>query len=280
MNAGGLVRTRGLGGAGPAPPAVLEPQSASAGADEPGVSILSRIRSRGADAQADPEVFRVLRGALESRERLELVPIRTLLPGVRPLVCTIESIDESGVVVSQPTNGGSAGRGLNRFGLYAVTVSHGGRDWTGEVQVVGRAKVRSGGSGVVYGYRLSFPHAFHAIERRRDLRLMFAGDVVREAEMRVLGRTGPILGIIEDLSAGGVKIRCRNAKDAALALGQNVTFRLDVPPPIGEIDETARITGIEPDRQGGDLIVRLQFDTRVESIERFIKNDRPKSPRR
>jgi len=237
------------------------------------MSLLSSImRGRSATIAADAEVRRILRGALDARERIELAPIRTLLPWARPLGSTIESIDEHGFVVGQPSNGRGPGRALNRFGLYAMTVSHGGRDFAGEVQVVGRAKVPSGGRGVVYGYRLTLPRALNVVERRWDLRLVLGGDLVREAEMTVLGRSGPILGLVEDLSANGAKLRCRNGNEDELVIGRNVTFRLTLAPPIGEIDETARVSGVERDRRGGGLVVCLRFDRRIEAIERMISD--------
>jgi hypothetical protein len=130
--------------------------------------------------------------------------------------------------------------------------------------VIGRARIASAGGDVLHGYRLEMPESLQTHERRREPRLLLGDDDLREAELMVYTHRGPILGRVEDISAGGARLSCRNGHDR-LEPGQQALFRV-VLQGIGTVEEIAHVVDALPDEESGHLIVRLLFDRRVERI--------------
>ena len=74
---------------------------------------------------------------------------------------------------------------------------------------------------------LQAPETLRLVEPRQPLRTIFGRDCVREAELHVLSRRGPIHGLLEDISGGGAKLLCREKDQPVRVMG------LDFPNPVG-----------------------------------------------
>ena len=80
----------------------------------------------------------------------------------------------------------------------------------------------------------------------------------------------PIVGVVEDLSIGGAKIRCRNAGHH-LETDQYAYLHLELPEPVGTIEALVRICTVSPSRVSGHVNVSVAFDKPVETLEEFIR---------
>ena len=160
-------------------------------------------------------------------------------------------------LVARPMVGGVV-RMLGRYEHYTVSFMGADGRVTGKTQALGRARIPTDGGQTIPGYKMALPEELQLVDRRRGLRTLLGKDLVREAELHVLGRRGPILGLVDNLTPGGARLQCRNAA-GHLHRGQNAEFKITLPDPVGAIQETVQITEISPATGAGVLTVGVTF---------------------
>lgn len=223
---------------------------------------------RTSSGAVDETVLEILRAAHELRCRVELLPVHRGGTEQRPFVTTIEELGEGGFVVALPTLGGVV-RPLGRFESYQLSIEHPQKVYSGSTGSLGRMRFRSSARATQSGYRLTYPESLKATERRRDVRKVLGADTLREASIQIAHRKGPMLGLVEDISARGIRVRCRNGA-ADIRDGAQGLLRLELAEPIGEIAEMIRIVGVESDEQSGDMVLRAIFIHPVEAIAKVL----------
>jgi hypothetical protein len=234
--------------------------------------LFSRVRDALASRQGQSsDVRRLLQEAMRSRTRIELVSLTGGESDGGTIATVIERVREDDVVIDRPAVGGII-RMLGRFEHFTLTFVANIGTVTGETQALGRVRIATEGEAELYGYRLAIPRALHVLDRRRSSRGLLGSSIV-EAELHVYSHRGPILGIVEDISPGGARLRCRNA-GRHLQPGQRVPFTLTLPAPIGVIMETVTIVGLEPDPALASLTVRISFPRKNQKIADALRADK------
>jgi hypothetical protein len=232
---------------------------------------LSRLRNA---LQGRPDgavdVRKTLLAAQRSRARIELEPMRPTARLDLVLATTIEQVHRDGFVVSQPLMGGTV-RPMARYEPYRLSFSGPRGRTTGQTHALGRMRIRSGGRGVIYGYRLALPDALYVIDPRRELRMLLEEDLVVEAELQVLERRVPIQALLQDLSPSGACLRCRNA-GAPVRSGGQAQLKVDLPEPIGRILETVNIVSIERDPDVPGCTVHVLFEKKNQTIAAALRD--------
>ena len=218
---------------------------------------------------ATVDVRRMLREAQRSRARVELEGLRRSSKLGQRLVTTIEQVTDDEFVISQPTVGGTV-RLVARYEPYRMTVAGARGRVAGETRSLGRTKIASGGRGMLFGYRMAIPREFFVIDRRQELRMLFGNDLVFEAAVQLLGREGPLLGLVEDLSPHGACLRCRNA-GAFVRRGQQGHISMDLPEPAGEVRETVTIAALEATETDEAMLVRVTFHKKNAAIAHALR---------
>lgn len=210
--------------------------------------------------------------AQRTRARIDLEPMSGSGENRPSLATNVEMVLDTTFLVMRPMVGGVV-RMLGRYEHYRMSFMGAEGRLTGETQSLGRTRIPNDAAQALYGYKLRLPEELTVIDRRRGLRKLMGKDLLREAELFVLGRRGPILGLVENLDAGGVSLRCRNAH-GHLERGQLAEFRIRLPEPVGTIEETVQVTEIEPVTHRGVLRVRVAFLRRNDAIGDALHTDK------
>ncbi len=217
--------------------------------------------------------------AQKTRARLELEPLTPTSKLGTVLRTSVEQVQRDAFDVGQPTADGKP-RQLARYEPYRISFLLDRGRIIGQTEAQGRVKIPAGGGQTLYGYRLAFPATLHAIDLRREMRLLLGNDLVREAKLQLLGRAGPVMGLVKDISATGASLICRNA-DEHVRRSQQAHFKLDLPEPIGELREMVTIVGVEPDPQSDGVLVRIVFQKKVQAMVDVLNNNQRRGhPRR
>ena len=138
---------------------------------------------RGGLGQAgDPVIVEHFRRLARSREPIEIEPLQVSNADGRQF-SIVERVDDRSVVIGRPSGPG-AHRPLIQFGAYTLLLPAPDGDLAAETRVLARVKLRSGGGGQLFCYRVSMPTAVHRVERRQSQRLLFGSDLVCEARIR------------------------------------------------------------------------------------------------
>jgi len=166
------------------------------------------------------------------------------------------------VVLTSPPFGG-VGRPLCPFELLTMHVQTADGPRTGATQVLARTRIKMSDGRVLSAFKLSLPRELVSVERRRDLRRALGDDQLREARLTTLAHRSPILGLVEDISAGGACLRCRNA-GRALGVGMHAHLRLELAEELGPIDDTVTILALSAGPGEGEILVRVRFHHRQE----------------
>jgi hypothetical protein len=217
----------------------------------------------------------LLRAAQEERTRIELVPLDAPAKG-GILVTTVEKVREDDFVICQPAAADGGIRQVARFEQLQMSFSVATGRLTGKTENLGRIKFRAGDGGELYGYRLSLPRLLTVTDRRDELRVLLGKELCCEVKLQVLSRNGPILGLIEDISPSGARLRCRNGGDE-LRRDRPAHFEAELPHPIGVIQQVVRILSVDSEPNADEWIVRVLFDEKVTAIEEVVKRGRPRA---
>jgi len=161
-----------------------------------------------------------------------------------------------GFVITQPTCDGHV-RPLARYEWFRLSLTVPEGVISGTTQVLGRFKSRSDGN-VIFGYRMSMPETIDTTYRRRDLETLMGDNALREAELHVFGRQGPIHGLVEDMNSSGAQLRCRNGGQH-LRCGEEAFFKMNLSDTIGSIWEPAQIVAAEMCPETSSITVRVTF---------------------
>jgi hypothetical protein len=222
------------------------------------------------------DVRETLEEARQLSLRVELEPVTPTTDEALTLRTTIEAVQDDAFVVTKPVAGGQV-RPLARFEPHHIRFVGSRGLVTGETHALGRYKMPNGGDGFLYGYRLVLPETLRLVEPRQPLRTIFGRDCVREAELHVLSHHGPILGLLEDLSPGGAKLLCRNAP-GHLTGGTSALFKVELPEPLGAIQQMVRVVGVDPVPSRGAVRVRVAFERKNEAIREAMRRGRARRP--
>jgi hypothetical protein len=217
--------------------------------------------------EAPPEVRAALLELQKSRAKLELEPLAG--SGDKPLLLTtkVEQVRKDCFIVSRPTAGGAM-QSLGRYEHYRMRFDTPEGRTLAKTQATSRVRIPSSGGTVLYGHKMAFPTALQIEKPRRPVSALM-GDDLREAQLIVLGRNGPILGLVQDLDAGGARLHCRNA-GRDLRPGQQGYLKLELPAPVGHLEEPVKITGIEPSRRPGEVTLRVAFRDKNDRIHEAL----------
>ena len=193
---------------------------------------LSRVRQAlSGRTTARGAVRRALISAQRSRARVELQPVWHRGELAKVIEATIEQVRANDLVISQPTIDGFRHPLAMREQLRMSFLTDDGL-MTGRTEAKGRIKVPSGGEQMILGYRLTIPRSLEIDSRREHERVLVIPGLILEAELHTFSQHQPIHGVVLDISEGGMKIRCRNAK-GKLGNGQRVYLKVELPDPIG-----------------------------------------------
>ncbi len=95
----------------------------------------------------------------------------------------------------------------------------------------------------------------------------------------MLGRQGPILGLVDDITPHSARLRCRNAGED-LTAGKSAYFKFTLPPPVGPIHEAVTIMNTCPDADGGQVVNVAFLEAQERIVEAFRKERRGPTGRR
>lgn len=226
---------------------------------------LSRMRDAfAASSGGAANVRRVLLTAKQTRAELTLAPISSGPRDCDALTTTVLELHSDGFIIAQPMMG-RAVRFLKRLDKYKVSLRTAQGRLSGETRVLGRARIAAEDGHHVTGYRLSLPATLALADARSALAMLLGDELAVEAELHIISRSGPVIGMVTDINPVGAYLRCRNSVDG-VERGQKARFHLDLPEPVGRLREWVSIAETEQDPAGGGLIVRVAFEKRNHAI--------------
>lgn len=234
-------------------------------------------RALGAEPDAARRVGLLLKEAHRARVTVDLEPVNQSGPHKLVLAATIEQVLDDGVVISQPLIGAlnhplTTGEHLvMSFGVDSV-----GRV-SGKTQAMGRVQVPSGGARLLYGYRLATPTVLCADERRANRRVTFGSGPPPAAALYLGAKDSPLRGTVQDISAGGILIRVLQEPNLELRLQQRVHLSVQLPPPVGVIDERVTIVRVAPGTNRTHTYIGIAFEGELAGLEDLVRElkDRP-----
>jgi hypothetical protein len=184
---------------------------------------------------------------------------------------TIEQVRENDIIISQPMiNGSKLPLTTNEHVLLTI-VTPGGTALTGQSKCLGRFKTASGGEGIFYGYLMELPQALFADERRTEERRRIPVECSPQAQLRTLDGAVPIHGVIENISTGGLRLRCRNAGDK-LQRDQIAYVDFELPEATGPFSSPVRICDVSLLAEGDEARrVSVAFDQPQPALMEYME---------
>lgn len=228
-------------------------------------------RALGAGPNAQERARLLLQEASRARTTLDLEPLNQTGFHKLVLAATIEQVRHDDLVISQPLVGAlnhplaTGEELLMSFGVDSM----GGV--SGETEALGRVQVPSGGARLLYGYRLAMPAVLRADERRRHRRVRFGAGPPPAAALYPRPKDTPLRGIVLDVSIGGLLIRVLHEPECELALQQRVHLSVQLPPPVGVIDESVTVVRLAPSANRTNNYVGVAFDGEVEGLADLVR---------
>lgn len=200
------------------------------------------------------------------------VTLESLLPdsGLHDLLRTrIERVRDEEVVIAPPVAGSSSPY-LKRLAPYRMSFHTRRGRASGQTRVLGSILLGDSGTGPSTGFRLAMPREIHVTDPQDELALLLGRDMVLEGELHILGRNGPLVGLVAELTPSGVHLRCRSTLPD-LHRGQKAQLRLDLPEPTGNFTEWCSIAAVEADPESNAFIVGVSFEKRSHAIENAFR---------
>ncbi len=213
----------------------------------------------------------LLKEAQRARATVDLEPVNQTGSHKLVLVATIEQVLDDGVVISQPLIGAlnhplTSGEHLvMSFGVDSV-----GRV-SGKTQAMGRVQIPSGGMRLLYGYRLATPTVLCADERRANRRVTFGAGPPPAAALYPKAKDTPLRGTVQDISTGGMLIRVVQEPNLELRLQQRVHLSVQLPPPVGVIDERVTIVRVAPGANRTHNYIGIAFEGKLAGLEELVR---------
>ncbi len=206
--------------------------------------------------------------AQSHRARVELVELTGGGDGTS-MACTIEQVNQDDFCISQPTVGGFSRQLVGRVPLRLAFTVNGAR-FSGETRSLARARMRSGGSQPLFGYRLALPEGLiQQGDRRSTVRVVVGFDLSPHAEIHFLSDAMHMIkGRVHELSEQGVLITIPR-KSPLLEVGQHVACELALPEPIGHmtVGGEVRHTSERPNT----IAIGLQFLGEVPGMSELVR---------
>ena len=227
-------------------------------------------RALGTEPSAQVRARLLLKEAYRERTTLELEPLSQRGFHKLVLAAAIEQVRDNDLVISQPLIGAlnyplaTREELIMSFGVSSVGAVG------GKTQVLGRVQVPSGGALPLYGYRLAMPAALRADERRRHRRVTFGSGPSQAAALYPRPKDAPLRGFVLDISIGGMLIRMLHEPECKLALQQRVHLSVQLPPPVGVIDEDVTVVRIAPDANRINNYVGVAFEREIEGLADLV----------
>jgi c-di-GMP-binding flagellar brake protein YcgR len=231
------------------------------------IAKLARVLA-GEDAR--DEARELLRTAYADRVKLKLEPIKTSVENATVMSAAIEQVREDDVIISQPVIGGVtrplvAGEKLR----LSLNLKDAGR-LAGEVEVLGRHKIPSGGGVPLQGYRLSLPDELDDENRRSAARKAMASNLAREVELYRRDDDDPIRGVVQNLSTGGMQIRTHDSQPG-LRPGERVRLVVHLPPPVGGINRMVTIARLAGNRNPRHRVIGIAFEREIPGLAELLR---------
>lgn len=213
------------------------------------------------------QVVQRLRKAKSDGVRIELEPVKSLSARPPMIVVSIEDVDDSKLVVSQPPP--ESARYLMKGKRYSLGFYNQHDRIIGHTICRGRIKQKFEGNRILYGFRFSIPESLVQGERRQNPRRKFILGDEPEVELTSFEHRSPIFGRVLDLSKGGMRITCTNGMNK-LRIGQDVFIKMELPSPVGLLTELVRVIEISPGKHNHDLMISVSFQTPVNALVELI----------
>jgi c-di-GMP-binding flagellar brake protein YcgR len=215
------------------------------------------------------EAREFLRAAYADRVKLKLEPLKTSVKNATVMTATIEQVRDDDLVINQPVIGGVArplvaGETL-RISLSLKSVGR----LVGEVEVLGRFKIPSGGSAPLRGYRLSLPNELSDDDRRTSKRKDMAVNLAREVELYRRDGDDPIRGVVQNLSIGGMQIRTHDSQPN-LRPGERVRLVVHLPPPVGGVNRMVTIARLAGKRTPRHRVIGIAFEREIPGLVQLL----------
>ncbi len=229
----------------------------------------SRIRrTLAGEPTAGQEVRRALLAAQRASNRLELEPANMAPEDATTMVARIEQVRSGDFIISQPSIGVFTHPLATGEQLRLSFVGQTGRV-SGLSRSLGRIKIASGGTRMIYGYRLALPEALREKDERRFERMTVGFDLAPEARRYRLNGAQAARGIVQDLSRGGMQIRCHEVSPRT-AVGQRVRLDVLLPQPVGEVEAMATIVRLAAGPHPRQQIIGVEFEKEVQGLSELI----------
>ena len=228
-------------------------------------------RALGAGPNAQERARLLLKEAYRARTTLDLEPLNQTGFHKLVLAATIEQVRDDDLVISQPLIGAlnhplAIGEELlMSFGVDSM----GGV--SGKTQALGRVQIPSGGARLLYGYRLAMPAVLRAHERRQHHRVTFGSGPPPAAALYPRPKDAPLRGTVLDISIRGMLIRILHEPECELALQQRVHLSVQLPPPVGVIDEDVTVVRVAPSANRTNNYVGVAFKGEVEGLAELVR---------
>ena len=81
----------------------------------------------------------------------------------------------------------------------------------------------------------------------------------------------PLRGTVLDISVGGMLIRVLHEPECELALQQRVHLSVQLPPPVGVIDESVTVVRLAPSANRTNNYVGVAFDGEVKGLADLVR---------
>lgn len=218
-------------------------------------------------------VWRELERARRTRTRIELQSMNAAARqrDRKPMATNIEQLRADDLVIAQPTLGGYTRPLATGERLEMTFFTPRGRAITA-TRSLGRIKIPSGGRGMLYGYKLALPEQIALSERREEQRIRIAIDLAPKVELIIAGNdpARSIKAVGHDLSAGGMLVRTRRG-GGALTANQPLVMRLQLPEPVGAVEEPVTVAAINPGPQEGEHLVHLRFSRPIPGLDTLLR---------
>jgi c-di-GMP-binding flagellar brake protein YcgR len=221
------------------------------------------------------EARELLRTAYADRVKLKLEPLKTSVENATVMTATIEQVRQDDVIISQPVIGGVA-RPLVAGETLRISLSlkSAGR-LSGEVEVLGRHKIPSGGNEPLQGYRLSLPEELGDEDRRSSKRREMASNLAREVELYRGGKDEPIRGVVQNLSIGGMQIRTHDS-EPRLRPGERVRLVVHLPPPVGGLNRMVTVARLAGNRNPRHRVIGIAFEREIPGLAELLAKGQQK----
>jgi len=230
---------------------------------------ISKLARALAGEDAKDEAREHLRTAYADRVKLKLEPLKTSVENATVMTAAIEQVADDEVIISQPVIGGVTrplvtGETL-RISLNLKSVGR----LAGEVEVLGRHKIPSGGGAPLQGYRLSMPQELDDEDRRSAKRREMASNLAREVELYRQDDDEPIRGVVQNLSTGGMQIRTHDSQPR-LRPGERVRLVVHLPRPVGGVNRMVTVARLAGDRNPRHRVIGITFQREIPGLAELL----------